>query len=123
MHSVDSKDIAFQSAGKIAIREALKKAGTNLLQPMEKVTFIIDEGIQGELNGIVSRADGYVTLSNLSENHLAEVEAIIPSACISEVSDTLRAESAGEGQYSSVFSHYQTVPESQVKTICDDLKA
>ena len=122
MHSVDSKDIAFQSAGRIAVKEALKKAGTIFLQPMEKVTFLIDEGLQGEINGIISRVDGYVTLSNIDKNHLAEVEAIIPSRSIAEVSETLRAESAGEGQYSSIFSHYQSVSDVQVKAIFEKMQ-
>lgn len=119
MHTVDSKDIAFQSAGKQAIKRALELAGTRLLQPMERVTFLVDESLQGDINGIVSRVDGYVTASHPSKNHLAEIEAIIPTACITEVSETLRAESAGEGQYVSAFSHYQSVPEPQVKTIVD----
>ena len=121
MHSVDSKDIAFQSAGRQAVKNALEQAGTLLLQPMEKVKFIVDEKLQGEINGIVSRSDGYVTDSNLMDKHLAEVEAIIPAACMSEISETLRAESAGEGQYTKEFSHYQTVPDTQVKTICSKL--
>lgn len=122
MHSVDSKDIAFQSAGRQAVRNALEKSGTALLQPMEKVKFIINENLQGEISGIVSRSDGYVLDSRLKENYQAEVEAIIPAASISEVSETLRAESKGEGQYVTQFSHYQTVPEQQVKSICEKLK-
>lgn len=122
MHSVDSKDIAFQSAGRQAVKSALEKATTILLQPMEKVKFTIDENLQGDINGIISRSDGYVMDSTLKENHLAEVDAIIPAANIPEVSETLRAESAGEGQYTSEFSHYQSVPVVQVKEICDKLR-
>jgi elongation factor G len=122
MHSVDSKDIAFQSAGKQAVKNALKQGGTVLLQPMEKVTFVVDEHLQGDINGTVSRSDGYVTDSSPTEKHMAKVEAILPAACIAEISETLRAESAGEGQYSSVFSHYQSVPGPQVKTIRANLQ-
>ena len=60
MHSVDSKDIAFQSAGRQAVKAALQKGKTRLLQPMERVTFIVDERLQGEVNSIVSRQSGYV---------------------------------------------------------------
>jgi len=110
MHSVDSKDIAFQSAGRLAVKAALEKGGTNLLQPMEEVTFQIDEALQGEISAIVARGDGYVTATNApdSQGHL-EVEAVLPSASISEVSDVLRAASGGEAQYTSSFSHYQPV--------------
>eukprot|EP00957_Ditylum_brightwellii_P013218 997592-Ditylum_brightwellii.AAC.1 len=52
MHSVDSKDIAFQSAGKLAVKAALERGGSRLLQPMDKVTFLIDENLQGEIHTI-----------------------------------------------------------------------
>lgn len=122
MHSVDSKDIAFQAAGKLAVRAALEQGGIKLLQPMEHVTFTIDENMQGEINGIVSRHDGYVTSSNPSSDGMhIEVEGILPTAAISDVSSVLRAASAGEGQYTSEFSHYQPVPDSLVKDIVESL--
>jgi elongation factor G len=119
MHSVDSKDIAFQSAGKQAVKAALDKAGTRLLQPMEKVTFLVDEKLQGEVTSIVSRQDGYVTTVSPSaeRSDLTEIDAILPTASIAEVSEFLRAESAGEGRFTSVFSHYQPVPDNTVKEI------
>jgi len=122
MHSVDSKDIAFQSAGRQAVKRALDQAGTILLQPMQKVKFVINDQLQGEVNGIVSRSDGYVIDSMFKENNQAEIDAIIPAAAIAEVSEVLRAESKGEGHYVAEFSHYQIVPEPQVKTICDKQK-
>ena len=121
MHSVDSKDIAFQSAGRQAVKSALEIAGTKLLEPMEKVTFTIDESLQGDVNSIVSRSDGYIIDTVLKDNHEAEIDAIIPAACIEEVSETLRAESKGEGSYVTEFSHYQDVSDQKVKTICEKL--
>jgi len=88
---------------------------------MENVTFLIHDNLQGEINAIVSRHDGYVTSTRPSSKGAAELEiqAILPTAAISEVSDVLRAASAGEGQYTSQFSHYQPVPENLVKSIVD----
>ena len=121
MHSVDSKDIAFQSAGKAAVKAALAQGRTRLLQPMEKVTFIVDEKLQGEVNGIVSRHEGYVTLTQPSESRpdYAEIEAILPTSIMAEVSNALRAESAGEGQFTAVFSHYQPVSDDAVGGIVE----
>ena len=124
MHSVDSKDIAFQSAGKAAVKAALEKGGSRLLQPMEKVTFVVDEKLQGEINSIVSRAEGYVTSANPSSDGAElEVEAILPNAAIGDVSDVLRAASAGEGQFTSEFSHYQPVTDDQAKDIVENAPA
>jgi len=116
MHSVDSKDIAFQSAGKQAVKAALERGGTRLLQPMELVTFVIDEHLQGEISSIVSRQDGYVTSTNPSGSEV-EMEAILPTSAIEDVSTALRAASAGGGRFTSVFSHYQLMPDAAVKDI------
>lgn len=120
MHSMDSKDIAFQSAGNLSVKAALEKGGSRLLQPMEKVTFVVDEHLQGEINSIVSRQDGYVTSTNASvENASLEVDAILPTSAITEVSDVLRAASAREGQYTTEFSHSQPVSDTLTKDIVD----
>jgi translation elongation factor EF-G len=119
MHTVDSKDIAFQMAGRNAVKAALEKGKTKLLQPMDKVTFLVDEKLQGEVSSIVARHDGYVSTVNPSADRpdLTEIDAILPTATIAQVSDALRAESAGEGQYTSVFSHYQPVPDNAMKDV------
>jgi elongation factor G len=117
MHTVDSKDIAFHMAGRNAVKAALEKGKTKLLEPMEKVKFLVDEKLQCEANSIVARHDGCVSTVNPSEDRpdLTEIEAILPTATIAQVSDALRAESAGEGQFTSVFSHYQPVPDNVMK--------
>ena len=107
MHSVDSNDFAFTSAGKLAVKSALSKSGTRLLQPMEKVTFSITEDMQGEITSIVSRNDGYVT--GTAGGNLVEIEAYLPSASIPTVSDSLRAKTGGAGTFHSEFSHYQAI--------------
>jgi elongation factor G len=118
MHSVDSKDIAFQSAGKAAVKAALSKAGTRLLQPMEKVTFSVGDKHLGEINGIVSRHDGYVTSTDPGENHRSVITAVLPSSAIDQVSAALRAATAGDGQYVTEFSHYHPInDEKQAQSI------
>ena len=122
MHSVDSKDIAFQSAGKLAVKAALAKGGTKLLHPMEKVTFTVSERFQGDINTLVTRGNGYVTSTNplssdSGDSNLLSIEAIIPTSSLAQLSDGLQASTAGEGKYTSVYSHYQPVPESEVKDI------
>lgn len=116
MHSVDSKDIAFQSAGRQAVKAALERGKTRLLQPMELVKFVVDMNLSGEVSSIVSRQDGYVTSTDPSESQV-EIEAILPTARIEDVSTALRAASAGGGSFTSTFSHYQLVPDSAIKDI------
>lgn len=120
MHSVDSNDFAFTAAGKLAVKNALSKAGTSLLQPMEKVTFTAHKNLQGDITGIVSRNDGYVTGSDNIDGDDVQVEACLPSCSIPEVSNLLRAKSGGSSSFSSEFSHYQTVnDEVAIKSIVE----
>lgn len=119
MHTVDSKDIAFQSAGKIAVKACLEKSKTRLLQPMEQVLFKINEDLQGDISAIVARSgDGYLVRTDLADDgiHL-EVEAIVPTSAIGDVSNFLRAASGGEAQFTSSFSHYKPVPDDLVDGI------
>jgi elongation factor G len=119
MHNVDSNDFAFTSAGKVAIKNALAQGGTRLLQPMEHVTFTINSEMQGEINSIVSRNDGYVTGTS-GTGDLVDIEAYLPSASIPAVSDSLRAKTGGSGEFKSELSHYQAVTDDHtVKSIVE----
>ena len=120
MHSVDSNDFASTAAGKLAVKTALAKVGTCLLQPYCKVTFIADKNLQGDITGIVSRNDGYVTGSDVADGNNVMVEACLPSANIPDVSNLLRAKSGGSSSFSSSFSHYQVVnDENLIKSIVE----
>lgn len=120
MHSVDSNDFAFTAAGKLAVKNALSKAGTSLLAPMEKVTFTANKNLQGDITGIVSRSDGYVTGSDTTDGDDVIVEACLPTCSIPEVSNLLRSKSGGSSTFSSSFSHYQLVnDETTIRTIVD----
>ncbi|KAK1746279.1 putative ribosome-releasing factor [Skeletonema marinoi] len=121
MHSVDSNDFAFTSAGKLSVKAALSKAGTRLLQPMEEVHFQVSEKMVGEITSIVSRIDGYVMGSESTGVDSVEIEAILPSASIPAVSDALRSKTAGSGTFNNVFAHYQAISDEQtVKQIVDE---
>ncbi len=113
MHSVDSNDFAFTSAGKLSVKAALSKAGTRLLQPMEDVHFQVSEKLVGEITSIVSRNDGYVMGSESTGLDSVEIEAILPSASIPAVSDALRSKTAGSGTFVNLFAHYQAVTDEQ----------
>ncbi len=121
MHSVDSNDFAFTSAGKLSVKAALSKAGTRLLQPMEDVHFQVSEKLVGEITSIVSRNDGYVMGSEPNGLGSIEIEAILPSASIPAVSDALRSKTAGSGTFVNLFAHYQAVTDEQtIQTIVEE---
>ena len=121
MHSVDSNDFAFTAAGKLSVKAALSKAGTRLLQPMEQVHFQVSENLVGEITSIVSRNDGYVMGSESKGLGSIEIEAVLPSASIPEVSDALRSKTAGSGTFVNSFANYQAVMDEQtIKKIVEE---
>lgn len=101
------------------VKAALARGKTKLLQPMETVTFLVSESLQGEVNGLIARNEGYVTTTGQSSKvpDQSEIEAILPSSAISDVSEALRATSAGEGTFTACFSHYQPVPDHLLDSI------
>lgn len=121
MHSVDSNDFAFTSAGKLGVKAALSKAGTRLLQPMEEVKFQATDQMVGDITSIVSQNDGYVMGSESTAADHVEIAAILPSASIPEVSNALRSKTAGVATFSNVFSNYQAVSDEQkIKNIVEE---
>ena len=89
---------------------------------MESVTFRVGDALQGDVTGLVARHDGYVTTSGPCMEYVGqtEIEAVLPSSMIADVSETLRAMTSGEGSYVSEFSHYQPVPDHQLSNIVGD---
>ena len=100
----------------------MSQGKTKLLQPMESVTFRVGDALQGDVTGLVARHDGYVTTSGPCMDFVGqtEIEAVLPSSMIADVSETLRAMTSGEGSYVSEFSHYQPVPDHQLSSIVGD---
>lgn len=84
---------------------------------MEKLKVTVNENLQGEINGVVARQDGYVIASSPSTTSpgQTEIEAIMPSAALFDLSECLRAMSSGEGSFVAEFSHYQPVPDHLVR--------
>ena len=113
------------SFGHFAVKAALARGKTKLLQPMEKVTFMVRDAIQGDVNGLVARFDGYITTSGPSNEWpgLTEIESILPSASIAGISEALRAMTSGEGRLTTEFSHYLPVSDHLLPEILGDKEA
>ena len=108
-HPVDSKDIAFQIAGRGAFKEAFQLADPILLEPIYEIEVKIPEEYMGDVMGDVSSRRGKV-LGMDSDGHNQIIKASVPLSNLYKYANTLRSISQGRGQYRRKFSHYEYVP-------------
>ena len=121
-HPVDSKDIAFQIAGRGAFKEAFEKADPILLEPVYEMEVKIPEEYMGDVMGDVSSRRGKV-LGMDSDGHNQIIKASVPLTNLYKYANTLRSISQGRGQYKRKFSHYEYVPkEIQDKVVAEHKK-
>lgn len=116
-HPVDSKDIAFQIAGRGAFKEAFEKADPILLEPIYELEVKIPEDYMGDIMGDISSRRGKV-LGMDSEGHNQIIKAQVPLANLYKYTNTLKSISQGRGMFRQKFSHYEYVPrEIQEKVV------
>jgi elongation factor G len=109
-HSVDGKDIAFQIAGSMAMREAMQKASPVLLEPIMDVHVVVPERFMGDVMGLLNGKRGRVAGMNPLGDGRAEVSAQVPQAEMHSFPTELRALTQGRGRYTRSSGHYEEVP-------------
>ncbi|MBN1203089.1 MAG: elongation factor G [Anaerolineae bacterium] len=109
MHPVDSKDIAFQIAGRGAFREAFQAANPVLLEPIMHVEVVVPEENMGDVMGDMNSRRGRV-LGMETEAGRSVVTVEVPLAEIQRYSNDLRSMTAGRGVYTMDFLRYERVP-------------
>src|ERR671926_277839 len=117
-HDVDSSALAFEITGRGAMREAAKKAGIKLLEPIMKVEVVTPEDYLGDVIGDLNSRRGQVQGTD-SRGNAQVVEAIVPLANMFGYVNQLRSFTQGRAQYTMQFSHYDEVPQN----VADEVKA
>jgi elongation factor G len=109
MHPVDSKDIAFQIAGREAFKEAFMAGSPVLLEPIMNVRVVVPEDNMGDVISDFTSRRGRV-LGMDTEHGRSVVTAAVPQAEMLRYSNDLRSMTGGRGVYTLTFDHYETVP-------------
>jgi elongation factor G len=109
MHPVDSKDIAFQIAGREAFKAAFEKAGPVLLEPIVKVKVIVPDAYVGDIIGDLNTRRALVQGMG-QERGKSVIEAQAPLAEMQRYAADLRSVTQGRGIYGIEPSHYAVVP-------------
>jgi elongation factor G len=108
-HDVDSSVLAFEIAAKAAFKEAMQKAGPQLLEPMMKVEVVTPEDYMGDVIGDLNSRRGMI-LGMEDRGNAKVVSANVPLASMFGYINTLRSMSQGRAQYTMIFDHYEPVP-------------
>ena len=108
-HDVDSSAIAFEIAGRGAMREVAQKSGIKLLEPIMKVEVVTPEDYLGDVIGDLNSRRGQIQGTD-SRGNAQSVEANVPLANMFGYVNELRSFTQGRAQYTMQFSHYEEVP-------------
>tara|TARA_B100000408_G_scaffold23963_1_gene17076 strand:- start:124 stop:2199 length:2076 start_codon:yes stop_codon:yes gene_type:complete len=109
MHPVDSKDIAFQTAGKHAFREAFLDAHPCLLEPIIDIEVKVPEDYMGDIMGSISGKRGKI-MGVDADGSFQVIKAQVPQVELYHYSTTVRSLTGGRGIHSESFSHYEKMP-------------
>ena len=108
-HDVDSSVMAFEMAGRMGMRDGLRKAGAKMLEPIMKVEVITPDEYTGGIIGDLTSRRGMIQGQDTRGNAIA-IDARVPLANMFGYINTLRSMSSGRANFSMQFSHYDTVP-------------
>jgi elongation factor G len=117
-HPVDSKEVAFVSAGKKAFLEAIKKANPLVLEPLVNVEIIVPESSMGAITGDLAGKRGRVLGSDGRVSNMVVIRAEIPLAELSDYTTRLKSMTGGQGYFTMELSRYEAVPLPIQQQIC-----
>jgi elongation factor G len=110
-HEVDSSEMAFQIAGSMAAKEALKRANPVLLEPVMDVEVVVPEEFMGDVMGDLSSRRGQIQGMD-SRGGGQVIRAMVPLSEMFGYATTVRSKTQGRATFTMQFDHYAEVPKS-----------
>src|SRR5215212_8826645 len=121
-HSVDSSEMAFKTAGMLAMRDALAAASPVLLEPIMQVTVAVPEDAVGDVIGDLNSRRGR-PLGMEPAGGMTEVRAEVPMAELLSYAPDLRAITGGQGEFAMELARYEEVPGHLVEKVVAQTRA
>jgi elongation factor G len=109
-HPVDSKEVAFRTAGKGAFIDAVRKAKPALLEPIVNMEVTIPAENVGDIAGDLSSKRGRVVGQDMLPGNFIVIKAQVPLSEVSQYTSQLKSVTGGRGSFSMTLSHYEPVP-------------
>ncbi|MBD3392105.1 MAG: elongation factor G [Chitinivibrionales bacterium] len=120
-HPVDSKDVAFQIAGREVFKKAFEMAAPILLEPVDDLKVTVPEEYMGDVMGDLSSRRGKISGMEPKGKYQI-IGAKVPSAELQNYMPVLKSMTQGRAFYSKSFSHYDPVPYEQTQKIVEACK-
>jgi len=120
-HDVDSSEMAFKEAGRLAFKEAVSRAGTTLLEPWMRITITGPEANLGDMLGSVNQRRGQIEQTEKGSGDAIRTYGVVPLAEMFRFSEVLRGLTQGRGIYSMEPFEYRAVPESIAKEVREEV--
>jgi len=122
-HPVDSKEVAFVSAGRKAFLDALEKARPVVLEPIVAVDIVCPDSAMGDITGDLSGKRGQITGTETTGAGMCSIRALVPLSELNGYAGRLKAATGGQGSYSMTFAHYEPVPPAVQTRLSAEYKA
>jgi elongation factor G len=109
-HPVDSKEVAFVSAGRKAFIEAIKSAGPIVLEPIVRIVIEVPSGSIGDVTSDLATRRARISGQDTLAGGRSQIGALVPLGELQDYLSRLKALTGGEGTYTMDLSHYDPVP-------------
>ncbi|MBR0138639.1 MAG: elongation factor G, partial [Erysipelotrichaceae bacterium] len=121
-HPVDSKEIAFKAAARLAFKAGMPKAKPTLLEPIIKVSVTIPADYVGAIYGDFSKRRGMIMENNAIDDETTCIVAEVPQAEMMSYATELRSMTQGNGSYTSEFVRYDRAPQNVIDKVVAEAK-
>ena len=121
-HPVDSKEVAFVSAGKKAFLDAITKARPQILEPIVNLDVYVADAHMGDVTGGLAGKRARIAGTDSLRGGELVIKAQVPLAELADYQTELKAMTGGQGRYAIEFSHYEPVPAQVQKQLTEAYK-
>jgi elongation factor G len=122
-HTVDSSEMAFKTAGSLAMKQALEEAGPVLLEPIMLVTVNVPEDTVGDVIGDLNSRRGRPLGMEPLGAGMTEIKAEAPMAEMLSYAPDLRSITGGQGEFAMEFLRYEEVPGHLASKVIGEARA
>ena len=119
-HSVDSSEMAFKAAGRLAFRAAMGQANPVILEPISRIEIIVPVELQGDVMGDLNSRRGRVQGTEATGDGEQTIVALVPTSEIQRYAIELRSLTGGRGRFQATHDHYDILPAHLVDSVKRD---
>ncbi len=121
-HPVDSKEVAFVSAGRKAFIDAIQKANPIVLEPIVRVEITAPAGAMGDITGDLATKRARISGNSALPGGRVSISALVPLAELNGYQSRLKSLTGGEGNFTMDLSHYDPVPPRKQQELAEAFK-